>query len=168
MRSLLVKFGVVLICTGAGIAMTVAAASPFLAYANANAADRPYFSPPLLALGFLALPYAVVLLLVQAGVAVYEWSARHMLGKSLPLIGITAGLLAGLLWHGIIATTQMDGATGFLLIAAAVMQGLVVFSAHWAANRLRLGLRQPSAVIKRTGKRRIPPIEDSGYPAKIG
>ena len=134
MRKIFVKIVVLLFSAGAGFVVAVLVTSPFIGFANTTANDGPNFPPPLVAIGFFALPYGILLFPLQVIVTLYEFFRKKPLGIGLLIIGAFGGAFAGLLWYFVIKSSQLDTQMAFLLIGVAVIQALVVFGCHWLAN----------------------------------
>lgn len=139
MRKVFVKIIVLLSSAGAGFVIAVLVTSPFIWFANAAANDGPIFSPLLVAIGFFALPYAVLLLPLQVIVISYEIFRKKILGIVLLIIGIVGGALAGFLWYFLIKSSQLTAQMTILLFGVAILQALVVFGFHLIANKLNIG-----------------------------
>jgi 4-amino-4-deoxy-L-arabinose transferase-like glycosyltransferase len=114
-------------------------ASPLIWYANATATDGPYFPPPLVALGFIALPYAGLLFPLQLIVVVYEFIRKKPLGIPLFIVGAIGGLVTGFIWYSVMKSNQIETSMILLLFGVAIMQALVVFGCHWIAGKLKIG-----------------------------
>ena len=135
-RSIMVKSGGVGLATAAGVAAAVVLVSPYVWYANAMANDGPYFPPPLVALGFLGLPYAVLLLPGLLAAALYEIISRKTLGWLLGAIALANGLLAGSLWYLVMRSSQSDGWLVLMIFGTALIQSGVASGCYWLVNRL--------------------------------
>jgi hypothetical protein len=105
---ILMKAAAVFFSAGAGIAAAVIIVSPFIWYMNVTANDGPIFHPPLVALGFFALPYAFLLFPIQLIVALYEFISIKSFGFLLLVIATVNGLLAGLLWSLVMRSSKAD------------------------------------------------------------
>ena len=139
MRKVFVKIIVLLSSAGAGFVIALLVTSPFIWFANARANDGPIFPPPLVAIGFFALPYGVLLFPLQVLVMLYEFFRKKMLGSVLLIIGIVGGALAGFLWYLVIKSSQLTAQMTLLLFGIAILQALVVFGFHMIANKLNIG-----------------------------
>ena len=98
--------------------------------------DGPIFPPPLVALGFFGLPYAVLLFPFQLIVALYEFFSGKPLGSFLPVIATVNGLSAGLLWSFVLKSSETDVAFVLALIGIALIQSFVVFGSYWLLERI--------------------------------
>jgi len=138
-RKVFIKIIVLLFSAGAGFVIAVLATSPFIWFANATANDGPIFPPPLVAIGFFALPFGVLLFPLQVIVMIYEFFRKKTLGILLLVIGMIGGTLAGFLWYFVIKSSQLTAQMTFLLFGIAILQALVVFGFHLIANKLHIG-----------------------------
>ena len=138
-QTFIVKFVVMGISAGAGFVAAVLITSPFIWIANMTAVDVPYFPPPLVAIGFFALPYGILLFPLQAMVILYEFFQKKKLGLGLLIIGIVGGAFAGILWYFVIKSSQLEAWMAILLIGVAFIQSFVVFGFHLIANQLNIG-----------------------------
>lgn len=139
---ILTKASAVFLSAVAGIAFTTIIVSPVIWIMDMSANDGPIFPPPLVALGFFGLPYAVLLLPVQLIVALYEFVARKSLGLLLLVIAAVDGLLAGLLWSLVYQST--DTLFVIALFAVALLQSFVVYGSYWLWDRFAPGLWKAS------------------------
>ena len=135
-RKILLKVSALFFSTSAGIVVAVIVVSPFVWFMNTIANDGPIFPPPLVALGFFGLPYAVLLFPFQLIVALYEFFSGKPLGSFLPVIAIVNGLSAGLLWSLVLKSSETDVAFVLALIAIALTQSFVVFGSYWLLERI--------------------------------
>lgn len=121
---------------GVGLVVGTLAATPVIAFANAQATDGPNFPAPMVAFGFIALPIGFLLLIVQAAVAAYELVAKRSPGNTLLVIGVVSGLIAGLVWYVFLSGARIE--IGMLIAACVIgiVQGVAVFGCHWIAHRL--------------------------------
>ena len=138
-RKVLVKIIVLLFSAGTGFVIAVLATSPFIWFANTTANDGPIFPPPLVAIGFFALPYGVLLFPIQLMVILFEFIRKKTLGFGLLIIGIIGGAFVGFLWYFVIKSSQLTVEMTLLLIGIAILQSLVVFGFHLIANKLNIG-----------------------------
>lgn len=138
-RKFITKIIVMMFSAGVGFVMAVLVTSPFIWLANTTANDGPIFPPPLVATGFFALPYGVMLFPLQVIVMLYEFFQKKNLGIGLLLIGIFGGAVAGTLWYSVIKSSQLDTQMTFLLFGVAIFQALVVFGLQLIANKLKIG-----------------------------
>jgi len=138
-RKVLVKIIVLLCSAGAGLVTAVLVATSFIWYAYELANDGPIFPAPLVAIGLIALPYALLLFPLQIIVMLYEFFRKKMLGIELLIIGIIGGALAGLLWCFALKSSQLTTPMAILLIGIAILQAFVVFGLHMIANKLNIG-----------------------------
>ncbi|MCU0522357.1 MAG: hypothetical protein MUF84_16885 [Anaerolineae bacterium] len=134
----LIKVSAVFLSAVAGITFTTIIVSPVIWIMYMSANDGPIFPPPLVALGFFGLPYAVLLLPVQLVVALYEFFTRRSLGLLLLVIAAVDGLLAGLLWSLVYQST--DTMFVIALFAVALLQSIVVYGSYWLWDRFAPGL----------------------------
>jgi hypothetical protein len=123
---ILLKFFGVLISASAGIGVTVLIVSPIIWYMNVNANDGPLFSPPLVALGFFGLPYALLFLPVQLLVAFYEFFRGKLSRVVILGIATVNGLLAGILWFFVLRSSSADTVFFLSLTGVAILQSYVV------------------------------------------
>lgn len=134
-RKILLKVSLVFFLTIAGIVVAVIVVSPFILYMNMTANDGPIFPPPLVALGFFGLPYAILLFPVHLIVALYEFSRGKSLGYLLPIIAIINGVSVGLLWSLVLKSSETNDAFVFALIGIALIQSFFVFGSYWLMER---------------------------------
>jgi hypothetical protein len=112
--------------------------------ANHLATDGPYFPAPLVAVGFVALPIGVLLLLIQATVVAYEATTGRSLGHGLWAVGVADGFAAGLVSYLVMASSRTHAWMLWTLVGLGVCQGLVEFGCHWlAAGRKAPGAHKP-------------------------
>jgi hypothetical protein len=105
---------------------------------------RTPFPAPLVALGSIALPIGVLLLVVQAFVVAYEVVAGCALGNRLWGIGVAGGLTVGLAWHRVLASSATALWMPWALGGLGVFQAAVAFCCHWLASGGALhGVRGP-------------------------
>jgi len=135
---ILIKASAGFFSTVAGITVTVIIVSPFIWYMNMAANDGPIFPPPLVALGFFGLLYAILLFPIQLIVAMYEFFSRKSLGFLLLVIATVNGLMAGLLWSLVYQST--DNIFVFSLFGVALIQSFVVYGSYWLWDRFVSGL----------------------------
>lgn len=135
---LLLKAFAVVLSTGAGVLVAVIVVSPFIWYMNVTGNDGPNFPPPLVALGFVGLPYAFLLFPIHLVVALYEFFSRKSLGFLLLVIATLNGLLAGFLWSLILKSSQTEIIFVLSLVGVALIQSFVVFGSYWLVDKFAL------------------------------
>ena len=130
-RKILLKASVLFLSISAGIVVAVIVVSPIVWYMDMIANDGPIFPPPLVALGFFGLPYAVLLFPTQLIVALYEFFSEKSLKSFFPVMAVVNGLSAGLLWSFVLKSSETDVAFVLALIGVALIQSCVVFGFYW-------------------------------------
>ncbi len=123
------------ISAGVGIGVTIIIVSPCIWYMNVAANDGPIFPPPLVALGFFGLPYALLLFPIQLLVALYEFFRRSPSGAVLLVIATVNGLLAGFLWSLVMKSSSTDTMFILSLVGVALLQSYVVHGLYWLWKR---------------------------------
>lgn len=131
-----------LFAAATGMFATIIVATPIFWYMNETANDGPLFPPPLVALGFLALPYAVLLFPLQALTALYELLRKQSPGLVSFLVGITNGLLAGFLWSLVLNSSLTQPSFVAALVGGAVLQSLTAVGVSWLVHALAPSARQ--------------------------
>jgi hypothetical protein len=157
-RKILLKTSAVLISTSAGIVAAIIVVSPVIFYMNMTANDGPIFPPPLVALGFFGLPYAVLLFPVQLIVALLEFFRGKSLGPFLLVIAVVNGLSAGLLWSFVLRSSASNTVFVLALIGVALIQSFVVFGSYWLLERIAPLILD--AVLKMSDHLKSPPALD--------
>src|SRR6266487_2790715 len=139
MRLVLIKkISVALVSFCVRLVTGTVVATPVIAAANYLATDGPYFSAPLVAFGFLALPIGFLLFLIQASLIAYEVIAKRSLGNILLVLGLLGGFAAGTLWYFFLASSQIYSWMLLAVVGLGVFQALVVFGCHWLAYKWTL------------------------------
>jgi hypothetical protein len=138
------KAGLVCVSSLLGVFVGTAIATPVIALMNYLATDGPIFPPPLVALGLLALPVAVLLLITQVLLVLYEIASNHSLGSTWLLLALLAGSLAGFTWYLVLKSSQSGPLFAVALIAFGVIQAICVFSCHWLAHKLGFAVPEPN------------------------
>jgi len=129
------KAGLISVSSLLGVIMGTAIATPIIALMNHLATDGPIFPPPLVAFGLLALPVAVLLLIAQVVLVIYEIAANRSLGNTWPLLAIPAGSLAGFAWYLALKSSQSTPWFALALAAIGVLQATCVFCCHWVMHK---------------------------------
>jgi len=140
---ILKKAALVSLSSLVGVIAGTAFATPAIALMNYLATDGPIFPPPLVALGFLALPVAVLLLIMQVLIVTYEIVANRALGNAWPLLSLAAGSVAGFTLYLALRSSQSGLPFALALIMFAVLQAICVFSCHWVADKRGFGTPAP-------------------------
>ena len=135
-----------IISSGASLFAGGVVVTPMIAWMNYLAEDGPIFPAPMVAFVVVA-PIVFILFTMQGFLLIYEWIAKHRLGNSLLWIGAIGGLVAGLFPYSLaIAPFQAKLINPALLAfgGLGIFLGLIMFSCHWAANKLRTYLQRLS------------------------
>jgi hypothetical protein len=138
------KAGIVFVSSVIGLMAGVAIAAPVIASMNYLGNDGPFFPPPLVALGFLALPVSFLLLPVQIVAVGFELVSKRSIRGAWFLLALAGGAGAGLAWSFLLNPTPPDLVLPSALMVFGILQALLAFSVHWVGSRLRFAQPPPS------------------------
>lgn len=139
-KSIIKRFLLLTISSGSGFLVGGIVVTPAIALMNHLANDGTIFPPSMIAF-FVVAPISFILLIAQLSVLVYEGSIQRRLESELLWIGLTTGIIAGLIPYIVaIAPNQSRANYGDFIAycSLGIFMGSTVFGCHWIVNKLTI------------------------------